>query len=75
MTRPARTPRELRYWDHANDGPVPEAYWEQRARHAKVMERHQREVDAIAAWIVAAIVAALIVSVIVTQLLGYGPIR
>jgi hypothetical protein len=75
MSKPTRTPRELRYWDHEKDGPVPDEYWKQRAQHAKTMERHQREVDAMHVWIACGIIASLIVSVIVTQLLGYGPIR
>jgi hypothetical protein len=75
MRHPTRTPRELRYWDHETDGPVPDAYWQQRAAHAKVMEQHQREVDSIYVWVAAAIVFGLIVSVIVAQLLGYGPIK
>lgn len=75
MTRPTRTPRELRHWDYKKNGPVPQEYWEQRAAHAEVMEGHHREMDRLLIWIVLAVVIGLPLLTLAAQLLGYGPIR
>jgi hypothetical protein len=68
-------PRELRTWDHAKHGPVPDEYWEQAAAHAKTMQDHQDGVDRMWALAVSAFLILLAVGTGIAQLLGYGPIQ
>lgn len=68
-------PRELRTWDHAKHGPVPDEYWEQAAAHAKVMQDHQDGVDRMWALAALAVVIGLPVATLIAHLLGYGPFQ